>query len=985
MAGRDDFPLGARAAGAPVWFSRLFPYLLLALALSARVVAVGRYITPDEPTWVYRSIQFREALLGSNWAGTLVAGHPGVITTWLGAVAMSLQMLFSPEAREAYEWLTTMAFLTPDNVEAFRRLAFLMDSGRVAVAIVNSLGIVVAYFLARRLWGWQVALVAGLFLALDPFLAGLSGLLHVDGLSATFVTISLLALLVGVRSTSSAPDKGRAGFWYALAGSMGALAVLSKTPTLLLIPVTGLAMLWPLVGTREMSVRARATALFLQVAVWGVAFTVVILLFFPAAWAAPAAVLGMVGGSANRHLDEALRPTFFMGETAFVHGLLFYPVVLLWRLSPVVWLSVLPLLRLVVSRAKRLSTLQIDPYSILILGVWIVLFIGSITVAAKKFDRYILPVVPVLLLLAAVTWVSAVQQRPQGGKWLLGLVVALQAGFWVVFAAYPLAAYNPLVGGPRTALNVLPVGWGEAIGAAGGYLNANLPDAAQRRAIAPIAPALAPFFAGRTLVEEHDSPDTADFLIVTAGGRQLDPAAVATLTASKELVDVVRFGGLDQGWIYRNPQPVSPVTPSALSEPVVFDERIALTGYSQSLSQDTLTLFTRWRRLTSSDDASRYILRIVISDINGNIWAAQELPLLNEDYFYPPDWANPDTDIVRHPLELPPGIPPGEFDVSLSLIEVSTSGQLPVRVGDGGFQGVSFAAGKVTVTLPETVVSASRMQIPIQSGRTWFDGRLQLLGRREIAAEALAGSRLPVHLFWHAPQGTLPENIHLNWYLRPVGTAETQMIADEPLSRFDTGMWRLGESIQEMYQVPLPPDLDPGHYEILIQPRNGRPDGEPLVLSEIQINNIDRLYELPDEPPVPLEYLWEPLLLAGMGPVGLEGIAGEPTHLTLYWIKQQPHGEVYSVFVHVVDESGATVTQSDHWPGGLPTNILDAGQIVIDQLTLDLPADLPPGRYQLRVGLYLAESGARLPIVQKESGSAIDYVTLPVEIVVGTR
>ena len=123
----------------------------------------------------------------------------------------------------------------------------------------------------------------------------------------------------------------------------------------------------------------------------------------------------------------------------------------------------------------------------------------------------------------------------------------------------------------------------------------------------------------------------------------------------------------------------------------------------------------------------------------------------------------------------------------------------------------------------------------------------------------------------------------------------------------------------------------------------------------------------------------------GYGPVGLEGIAGEPTHLTLYWIKQQPHGEVYSVFVHVVDESGATVTQSDHWPGGLPTNILDAGQIVIDQLTLDLPADLPPGRYQLRVGLYLAERGARLPIVQKESGSAIDYVTLPVEIVVGTR
>jgi hypothetical protein len=320
--------------------------------------------------------------------------------------------------------------------------------------------------------------------------------------------------------------------------------------------------------------------------------------------------------------------------------------------------------------------------------------------------------------------------------------------------------------------------------------------------------------------------------------------------------------------------------------------------------------------------------------------------------------------------------------VSLSLIEVTTSRQLPVRVGDGGFQGVSFAAGKVDVELPETIVSASRMQIPIQSGRTWFDGRLQLLGRREIAAEALAGSRLPVHLFWHAPQGALPEDIHLNWYLRAVGTAEAQMIADVPLSRFDTELWRLGESIQEMYQIPLPPALARGQYELLIQPRNGGPDGNTLVVSEIQINNIDRLYELPDEPPVPLEYLWEPLLLVGMGPVELDGKAGEPAHLTLYWIKQQPHGEVYSVFVHVVDEAGVTVAQSDHWPGGLPTNILDSGQVVIDQVTLDMPADLPPGRYQLRVGLYSAESGVRLQVIQKESGSAIDYVTLPVDIVI---
>jgi hypothetical protein len=88
-----------------------------------------------------------------------------------------------------------VAALTPDNVEAFRRLAVLLTGGRLAVAVVNSLGIVAVYLLARRLWPqegsrfqvpgsrtersapgpWPLASIpylAALLLALDPFLAG---------------------------------------------------------------------------------------------------------------------------------------------------------------------------------------------------------------------------------------------------------------------------------------------------------------------------------------------------------------------------------------------------------------------------------------------------------------------------------------------------------------------------------------------------------------------------------------------------------------------------------------------------------------------------------------------------------------------------------------------------------------------------------------------------------------------------------------------
>ena len=81
----------------------LFLVGLFGLALLPRLTAVNRYITPDELAWVYRSIQFRQALLNGNWAGTIVSEHPGVVTTWLGAAGISLQLLLLPAARSAYE------------------------------------------------------------------------------------------------------------------------------------------------------------------------------------------------------------------------------------------------------------------------------------------------------------------------------------------------------------------------------------------------------------------------------------------------------------------------------------------------------------------------------------------------------------------------------------------------------------------------------------------------------------------------------------------------------------------------------------------------------------------------------------------------------------------------------------------------------------------------------------------------------------------
>lgn len=962
-----------------VW---LIPIFLFVISLLPRLVALERYITPDELVWVYRSLQFRQALLDGHWAGTLVAGHPGVTTTWLGALSLSAQLLVAPDSRAAYDWLARTAALTPDNVEAFRRLAVFLSGGRIAVALVNSLGVVAAYGMARRLWPARAALLAGVLLALDPFLVGLSGLFHVDGLSATFATLSLLALAVALGG------RGRRVAWLAAAGASAALAALSKTPTLVLLPVTGLALLWPLATNRDATWRSRVGRLLRDGLVWGAAFAIVLILLFPALWAGPAAVVAVVGGSANRHIDEALRPTFFLGRVAFDHGPLFYPVVLLWRLSPVVWLAAVPALWLFIRHRPAGWWRAAAWLAAALLVVWAALFLVAITPAAKKFDRYILPVVPSLLIVAGVAWAGWAARSKRWGRAVWFVPVA-QAIFWLAHAAYPLAAYNPLAGGSWTARLVLPAGWGEGIGAAGRWLAQTQPDAVARVAIAGVAPSLAPFFPGRTLVDGLDDPAAADFQIATLGGRQLDPDGAAAQVAGLELVHTVRFGGLEQAWVYRRAAPLPIAPPPAQEPPVGFGDRFELTAFEQSVNDGIVNLAARWRRLAALSPEQRYTLRLAVADDAGNVWAAQEMDLLNETAFYPPDWPTDETGTVRYALELPAAMPPGRYQLQGSLVDEATAGQLPVRVGDTS-AGVLYTLTDIEVPLPEQIVSASRVQIPQTSGARWLDGSLWLLGHSDLPDAALAGGDLALDLFWHLPAGTLPAGLQLAWSLQPLdGDAQSLAVGDTPtpLSRFDTGQWRTGETIQEKYRLPIPPPTPAGRYRLLVQPLDatGQPAGEPLALGELQIDNIDRLYDVPMDVARPLldVCFGETICLRGATLSTITAAPGDEVELVLYWQALDEPAAVYTVFLHVLNEAGETVLAADHWPGGLPSDIWDAGQVITDRVPLALPPDLPPGDYRLRLGLYTADDGHRLPIDATNGEAAADHLILPLTLTVG--
>lgn len=85
--------------------------------------------------------------------------------------------------------------------------------------------------------------------------------------------------------------------------------------------------------------------------------------------------------------------------------------------------------------------------------------------------------------------------------------------------------------------------------------------------------------------------------------------------------------------------------------------------------------------------------------------------------------------------------------------------------------------------------------------------------------------------------------------------------------------------------------------------------------------------------------------------------------LRLNWQLDKPLNKNYSVFVHLVDESGVIVAQRDMHPGqgNLATSQLNAPRIWSDHYTLRISSlEFAPKTLHWRVGIYDAASGARL-------------------------
>lgn len=94
--------------------------------------------------------------------------------------------------------------------------------------------------------------------------------------------------------------------------------------------------------------------------------------------------------------------------------------------------------------------------------------------------------------------------------------------------------------------------------------------------------------------------------------------------------------------------------------------------------------------------------------------------------------------------------------------------------------------------------------------------------------------------------------------------------------------------------------------------------------------------------------------------------SGEVLYLQLHWLVKTAPVDDWTVFTHVTaqDESGEYTVVAGHdsrpGAGSLPTDRWQPGWRILDEYQIPLPAELPPGRYELEIGLY-QPSGEHLP------------------------
>jgi len=647
---------------------------LILVALLPRLPDLGAFAGADEPFWVEQSISFVNALLRGDWAGLFQSPHPGIPP--MAGYGLTMRLLVGELDRFHLNYQADMLRL--------------LTTAAMFDVLVAALAVVGVYALACQVFDHETAALAGLVVALDPYFVGLSRTVGIDALLASFMTLAVLSLAAYLTPTR------RQWPYLALAVLCGVLAFLTKLPALVLVPYGLVSLGLAAIGRPRPARR--------DVVRWGVFMLIAALLgglALAATWGLMGARLGYIVRAISDTIVAGLDVpheggSYFLGEPDRPLDGTFYVWLLLLKTTP--FSLVGAGLSLIVGLLSWRRWREPGHRAWLLLSLFVVTYAATMTLGAKKQDRYILPALLVLDLVAAWGWWVVLRwaagrlprRRDHADQWALvigGTLLLLVTPFWLRLHPYYLAAYNPLLGGAKTAAWVYAVGWGEGLDQAAAYLNRQ-PEAADLLIASHNAWVLGIYARGQVVQLTAQNHYVADYIVFYYADalRNVPEPWVIERFRSQTPAFIAWIDGVPYAGVYRNPdlprKLVSRHRP-AVEHPldVLLDRRVRGLGYDlpeTAPAGATLPVTLYWECLEPMSVDYQVMVHLV--DEAGRVWAQADHGPLGGHFatsFWQPGLFLRD----EFELRIPADAPAGTYRLRVGLYHPVTNQRLRTPTG----------------------------------------------------------------------------------------------------------------------------------------------------------------------------------------------------------------------------------------------------------------------------------------------------------------
>jgi len=407
----------------------------------------------------------------------------------------------------------------------------------------------------------------------------------------------------------------------------------------------------------------------------------------------------------------------------------------------------------------------------------------------------------------------------------------------------------------------------------------------------------------------------------------------------------------------------SPPNPTSIN----LGNTLEFLGYDV-LYVSRFTFYFYWRVLQPADHDD-YSIFLHLLDQWGFRWG-------EEGFFdYPSaQWSPGDVIVNRKEIAVEPGAPPGEYECQVGVYSASLDSRLPRLDAEGQVVGTTIPLGPVMVSKPQEppAVESLAIQNPRQED---LSGKVTFLGYDKDRDTVRLGESIYLALYWQAQQD-LDEDCNVVIGLRGASGEVWPLWADRPVhGTYSTTNWTAGEVVKDRYGLTISQDVPAGDYELELMLLN-RATQQPLIassglptisLGHLRVETWERQFIVPTiQHPLEMN-LGNKVELLGYDLDRTSTRPGDSLRLTLYWRALTEMDASYTVFTHLLDGESRIWGQKDNVPqaGTYPTTLWVEGEVVADQYEIVVKPDAPPGQYVTEVGMYLPQSGQRLPVLDE--------------------